>query len=276
MVAAVVVLTLDDGRTEEVALEQSDTVGISLFEDRNDIVAARIPEGVTMIGDGAFEDCSSLVSVVIPESVTTIGRRAFDGCSSLVSVVIPDGVTTIGRYAFTGCSSLVSVTLSQGLTAIRAGAFEGCSSFASVTIPESVTTIEWSAFANCSSLTRVSIVNPTAQIRPTSFFGCDSIDRVDIHDNVTVLFDPGVSKKIREIYQEQPAWWHVFPDCPAANIRWPTSVRERYEAGFVDRATAISIMAALTGRGQRNSNLPRLPMEMVRNVAGLRAGDFAV
>ena len=42
MVAAVVVLTLDDGRTEEVAFEQSDTVGHHLFEDREDIVAAII------------------------------------------------------------------------------------------------------------------------------------------------------------------------------------------------------------------------------------------
>ncbi len=54
MVAAVVVLTLDDGRTEEVALEDSDIVPRGLFMNRDDIVAATIPEGETAMDGGAF------------------------------------------------------------------------------------------------------------------------------------------------------------------------------------------------------------------------------
>ena len=249
MVAAVVVLTLDDGRTEEVALEQSDTVGRGLFMDRNDIVAATIPEGVT-----------------------TIGRYAFWGCSSLTSVTIPEGVTAIGNGAFVDCSSLASVAIPQGVTTIGGSAFKGCTSLASVTIPVGVTRIATYAFFNCRSLTRVTIMNPTAHIESNSFLACYSINAVNIHDDVKVIFTLVrhrllvVEKKIREMHEGRPAWQHVFPTCPAANIKWRTSVREKYEAGFVDRTTAMEMLLSM----RRTREDPRFsgsfPAEMMQNV----------
>ena len=269
MVAAVVLLTLDDGRTEEVALEQSDTVGPSLFRHRYDIVAATIPEGVTTIGDRAFEFCDSLASVTIPESVTAIGAYAFDDCGSLASVTIPDGVTAIKQDTFSGCSSLAPVTIPDGVTTIEEGAFCECESLASVTIPDGVTTIEKETFLGCTSLTRVSIMNTTAKIRRTAFFASQSINRVNIHDNVKVIFVVAgrtVEKRIREMYQGRPAWQHVFPTCPAANIKWHTSVREKYEAGFVDRTTAMAMLMSMRRTREDPRFTGSFPAEMMENV----------
>ena len=249
MVAAVVVLTLDDGRTEEVPLEQSDTVGPSLFEDRNDIVAARIPEGVT-----------------------TIGRYAFWGCSSLTSVTIPEGVTAIGNGAFIDCSLLASVAIPQGVTTIGASAFKNCTLLASVTIPVGVTRIATYTFFNCRSLTRVTIMNPTAHISSNSFHACYSINAVNIHDDVKVIFTLVghrllvVEKRIREMHEGRPAWQHVFPTCLAANIKWPTSVRERYEAGFVDRTTAMAMLLSMMRTREDPRFTGTFPREMMQNV----------
>ena len=247
MVAAVIVLTLNDGRTEEVALEYSygGSVGRALFKGRKDIVSATIPEGVTTINNYAFENCSSLASVTIPKGVTYIGASAFENCRSLTSVTIPDGVTTIKQYAFDGCSSL-----------------------ASVTIPKSVTTIGAHAFDGCYSLMRVSIMNTAAQIESDSFKRCSSINAVNIHDNVKVIFGLGgtVQKRIREMHEGRPAWQHVFPSCPAANIKWRTSVRERYEAGFVDRTTAMAMLLSMRRTREDPRFTGSFPAEMMQNV----------
>ncbi len=178
---AAVVLTLDNGRTEN---SEWDVRGY-LFSGRNDIVAARITEGVTAIGFGTFRGCSSLSSVVIPEGVATIGPYAFQGCSSLASVTIPEGVTWIGASAFRGCSLLASVAIPEGVREIAADAFLDCSSLASVKIPESVTTIGAEAFADCSSLTSVVIPEGVTTIGRDAFFGCSSLTSVVIPEGVT-------------------------------------------------------------------------------------------
>ena len=54
-----------------------------------------IPQGIEEIGVSAFENCENLKSVIIPDSVTSIGDNAFEQCNALSSVIIPDGVTSI-------------------------------------------------------------------------------------------------------------------------------------------------------------------------------------
>ena len=283
-----VILTLEGGRTERVELAERDRINSSLFEGRDDIIEAIIPAGVKTIEEKAFYYCSSLESVTMPESVTTIGDFAFSSCDSLASVKIPEGVTTlgecafactslasltipasvrtIGEEAFIGCTSLESLTISEGVKTIERMAFGECSSLTSVTIPLGVRTIGAYAIYWCTSLQQVTIMDPMAQIDCTSFDDCDQINRVNIHDSATIIFPGGEEKKLRELYQGRPAWEHVFPTCPAANIKWPTSLRERYEAGFIDRATAITTLASLLSQP--------VPMEMVAKITGLRAGDF--
>ena len=137
-----------------------------------------------------------------------------------------------------------------------------------MTIPEGVTTIGAYAFSGCTSLTRVSIMNTAAQIRVTAFFACDSINHVNIHDNVKVIFGVGdtVEKRIREMHEGRPAWQHVFPSCPAANIKWHTSVREKYEAGFVDRTTAMAMLLSMRRTREDPRFTGSFPAEIMENV----------
>ncbi len=92
-------------------------------DQKSNIIALNIADGITHIGEYAFKDCINLRNVEIPASVTSIGELAFSNCSSLSSVVIPAGVTSIGFEAFGGCRSLRSIIIPASVTGIREEAF---------------------------------------------------------------------------------------------------------------------------------------------------------
>ena len=264
MTSVIVVLTLDDGRTERVEVAENHMS----FSNRNDIVSAVIPEGIKTIGWSAFEGCSSLVSVTLPVGLEAILSSAFAGCRSLVALAIPDTVYVINTEAFANCSSLTSVTLPKSLFVIETNTFYNCDSLISATIPVGVRRLQKAAFNNCSSLVRVNIMDPTARMEKNTFRNCPSINSVNIHDTVTILFFDGYpgEKKIREMHKGQPAWKHVFPSCPAANIKWRTSVREGYEAGFVDRTTAMTMLMSMRRKRDDPDFTGSFPAEMMEKV----------
>ena len=169
----------------------------------------KIPDSVTIIGDGAFYSCDSLTSVTIGNSVTNIGERAFDDCNSLTSVTIGNSVTNIGEYAFSSCLSLTMVKITNlaswcnikfdnytsnplhyakhlyldgekitelvipdSVTSIGEDAFYNCKDFTSITIPEGVTSIGEGAFSNCTNLKIVYINSPTIATELTSDTAC--------------------------------------------------------------------------------------------------------
>lgn len=70
----------------------------------------KIPDGVTIIGNGALSRREEITSVVIPNSVLVIEQWAFRNCTSLTSITIPDSVISIDGLAFWRCDSLVSVS----------------------------------------------------------------------------------------------------------------------------------------------------------------------
>ena len=120
--------------------------------EREDIVEAYIPNGVTKLGEYVFCNCTFLTSITIPDSVTSIENYAFAGCTSLTSVTIGTGVKSIGGHAFAGCTSLTSVTIPNSVTRIGAWAFAHCKTLTRVTIGNSVTNIGRHAFIGCTSL----------------------------------------------------------------------------------------------------------------------------
>ena len=86
----------------------------------------KIPNTVTVIGEGAFKDCTELEDVIISEGVTSlsIADRAFEDCYELASITIPEGVTEIGDRAFGGCNKLISITIPSSVENIGEYAFE--------------------------------------------------------------------------------------------------------------------------------------------------------
>ena len=97
------------------------------FRGRNDIVSVKIPETVTMIGEGAFLDCFNLESVNLPSKITMIYSYTFSGCGKLKEISIPSGVTYIGEEAFADCISLERITIPARVTKIGRFAFRNFS-----------------------------------------------------------------------------------------------------------------------------------------------------
>lgn len=70
----------------------------------------KIPNTVTIIGDGAFVGCSLLTNIVIPKNITKIEGFAFQQCSNLTSLTISESVTYIGLNALSLCDKLKTIT----------------------------------------------------------------------------------------------------------------------------------------------------------------------
>lgn len=149
--------------------------GAPWYDQKDDVTAAVIEEGIPGIAAFAFSGCGNLASVRIPASVQTIGEGAFNECSALTSVTVPSGVTAIENFAFYSCGSLSSLSLPNTLRGIGVSAFSDCSSLTSVTIPAGVSSIGDEAFANCYALETVRIESQEVFIGREAFRNCYSV-----------------------------------------------------------------------------------------------------
>lgn len=152
------------------------------------LTEAKIPEGITIIGDGAFLNLTANL-VTIPKTVVEIHPRAFESASIKTLEVakdnavfysdpsrnmviekktkklvaggclasdIPQEVKVIGESSFEGRAKLARIALPKELIAIEARAFES-TALTSVEIPASVKTIGPKAFAYCKGTLKMNI-----------------------------------------------------------------------------------------------------------------------
>lgn len=192
----------------------------SAFKD--DMLSARIGEGVTSISGEAFTGCQKLRTVELPEGLVKISAFAFAGSAKLLSVVLPESLTEIGEYGFFGCTSLTDVYLPAGLKSIGGSAFgnclkleridvaEGNESFASedgvmfckdmteliqypagrvgsYMIPDSVTSIGDHSFFNCRRLDFIYIPDSVTSIKAAALRDCTGLTDLRIPDSVTEI-----------------------------------------------------------------------------------------
>jgi transcriptional regulator with XRE-family HTH domain len=100
------------------------------FAGYEKVKSIKIPETVTVIGEGAFQDCINLESVNLPSKITMIYSYTFCGCKNLKGTTIPSGVQYIGEEAFADCLAFESIVIPARVTKIGAYAFRsfsGCS-----------------------------------------------------------------------------------------------------------------------------------------------------
>ncbi len=97
------------------------------FLGNNKIKSVRIPETVTVIGEGAFEDCINLEEVNLPSKIKMIYSYTFDGCKKLKEITIPTGVYYIGEEAFADCVACESIVIPASVTKIGKFAFRNFS-----------------------------------------------------------------------------------------------------------------------------------------------------
>ena len=231
--------------------------GTVLVQGVND-VEARIPDGVTTVGEAAFEDCSRLEAVGIPGSVTAIGGWAFSGCESLAGVAIPAGVTAIGDSAFSWCG-LTRVTVPGNVKAIGERAFYGCrelegleiargvetigreafgdSCLKTVTIPDSVTDVGERAFVDCGELGEVWLPRRLeGQLAPDVFLGCGEALALNYYDALyTVVFTSEDGTEERRLCPAGAALGDLPAPVRAGAVftGWWTADGERVSSGTV-------------------------------------------
>lgn len=128
-------------RTITASTEDSIYVYDGVSEVPENVVHAKIQDGVTVIKDSAFYYCENLVDVIIPDSVTTIEDYAFCMCSNLRDVSIGRGLVEIGDYAFAECTSLTDIIIPDSVTYIGNGVFQFCSNLTNVVIGTGVSKI---------------------------------------------------------------------------------------------------------------------------------------
>lgn len=128
-------------------------IGESSFMNA-DITGIKLPDTVTMIGDGSFYCCESLRQVLLPEGMTEIGVHAFAGCTALEQITLPHTLTRIGMYAFNG-AGLKQVQIPEGITCVETGTFQACTGLTKVSLPENVTEFGDDAFYNCTALEEI-------------------------------------------------------------------------------------------------------------------------
>ncbi|MBQ9346257.1 MAG: leucine-rich repeat domain-containing protein, partial [Oscillibacter sp.] len=190
-------------------------------EQRNQIQAIVIKDGVRNIGSNAFSSCYSLSHVSILSSITSIGRGAFTNCSSLSNIPVPDSVVSIGSGAFDRCRSLTSIFIPSMVSSIGDRAFIYCSALREITvsldnsaysssggvlynkektqllaypamksgklaIPGSVTSICDNAFSN-SVLSNIVIPDNVTEIGEYAFSGCANLTSISIPDSVVSI-----------------------------------------------------------------------------------------
>ena len=157
----------------------------------------KIPEGITMIGEGCLSDNADIKNVILPESLTHIGKCAFKGCSGLNEINLPEQLTEIGGAAFSasGIENIVIPESVQNITlycvetvtrrnpipfqnnfimrrSMATGLFEDCENLSEVTINAPIKSVQIFMFRNCKNLRKVTLPGSIEYIRHHAFDGC--------------------------------------------------------------------------------------------------------
>lgn len=205
--------------TIQIDVFENGIIPQSQYSSRENIVGAKIGEGITSIGNYAFKNCSSLVSIEIPSSVTSIGSGAFNGCSSMESMTLPfvgasanattASLSTLFGYIF-GTerydggeaiaqpynsnlqygtfyipSSLKNVTINGG--DLLFGAFYNCFWLESVKLGEGVNLIGTGVFNSCTSLASIELSSSITSIGDAAFQKCQSLSSIEIPSSVVTI-----------------------------------------------------------------------------------------
>lgn len=115
-------------------------------EYSNDILALKVADGVTSVGDFAFSGCTKLASVTLPASVTRIGVEAFRNCGALPSVTLPGAGVEIEESAFHMCYEMTSANITGWVRSIGVNAFYECEGLTAIDLPEGLESIGAGAF----------------------------------------------------------------------------------------------------------------------------------
>lgn len=193
---------LDVYSLDESDIDDSrDRIRVQLKYNLDDVIAARVHEGVIVLEDSIFMEMEYLNHVELPSTLIRIDRLAFSNCKNLREIVIPDSVTEIGNSAFSW-SGLETIIIPDSVTKIGGKTFSACKSLTNVQFPNNLQSIGEEAFANCNALRNVQFPNNLQSIGKRAFANCNALRVVEIPESVAEIGDQAFlvdSEYIREI-----------------------------------------------------------------------------
>lgn len=198
-------------------------IGMSAFEDRDDLLSLTLPDGLTEFSPYACTGCDQLQAfrvsensarfsvrdgilynkegtvliqcpstqkktIAVPKGVTVIGEAAFSACKGITAVTLPKTVKRIEGMAFSQCTSLASINFPDGLEIIGYLAFSNCRQLRSITIPDSVRMMAVQAFTRCTSLKTVHLGAGVTVLEEAVFSNCTALTSIVIPDGVEKIF----------------------------------------------------------------------------------------
>lgn len=150
-------------------------IGELAFAACGKIQSFDFPEGIKSIGDSAFAS-AGLTDVKIPDTVTVLGEGVFESCKSLTSAELPSQLTRLGALSFAYCDSLTSVKLPK-VTSIGDNCFQECRKLWFPNgLPDTLKTIGVAAFADCTRLSDIVIPKTVDSIGHSAFYNIYDIE----------------------------------------------------------------------------------------------------
>ena len=206
-------------------------IGAKAFYECEDLIAVKVPNGVTSIGAYSFVRCYNLAGVSLPKTVKSIGTQAFWDCRKLAGLTLPTSVRSIGDYAFAYCYSLQKASIPKGVTKIGDGTYTYCTNLVRLTLPTTVTSIGMGAFNSCKSLKNISIPSSVKTIGDYAFQK-SGLTALSIPGNVKTIgnyaFDGCAAlKAVLMLSGLTSLGKYAFSDCPELGpISLPHSLTE--------------------------------------------------
>ena len=223
----------------QVMTGQLNTLEKYTFTQCTSLEKIRLPDQITLVGEGCFGHCSNMTELILPQKLASIGAGAFGLCTSLTQVLLPDTCTAISEQAFYGCTSLQEIILPEGTTAAANAVFYGCTNLKKAVLPQTLTSLGEHTFAKCETLSDVTVPEAVHTIGKYCFSECTVLSAATIPAGVTRIEEGTFNSCVKLAIVELPdniteVGSFAFYDCAAlTKIALPNTVTRIGEAAFI-------------------------------------------
>ena len=183
-------------------------------------------ERLDLSPNGSFRECANLVSAKLPEHVKIIGENSFYRCTSLTNINLPSSLTELRLNCFAYVPARFNIDL-PNLEKLEQSSFTS-SGVETVTNLGKITNIDngdtsYGVFNNCGNLTSVILPSTLKHLGNYTFFKCLKLTNVVISEGLSTI---GVT---------------TFGYCPFTKIELPSTIT-RIEDYCFSQCTNLSIV----------------------------------
>lgn len=161
------------------------------FRECANLVSAKLPEHVKIIGENSFYRCTSLTNINLPSSLTELRLNCFAYVPARFNIDLPN-LEKLEQSSFTS-SGVETVTNLGKITNIdngntNYGVFNNCGNLTSVILPSTLKHLGDYTFYKCLKLTNVVIAEGLSTIGLTTFAYCP-FTKIELPSTITGIKD---------------------------------------------------------------------------------------